>query len=115
MIMETLQKRQLGQLRPSDTTATSIYTPPGSNTLAEISSIVVCNTSGAAASFSIFLDPNGSTYDETTALVWLDEITTFDIIQFEVPIPIISGGNLAVKSSSGNAFTFTVFGLEKIN
>ena len=64
-----MQEKQLGQTRPSNTTATSIYSP-GSSVTAVVRNIHCCNTSGATATFRIFVDDDGTTYDETTALFW---------------------------------------------
>jgi hypothetical protein len=110
--MVTLQEKQLGQTRPSDTTEVSLYSP-GANVTAVIKSIWVCNTTASPAAFRIFLDDDGTTYDETTAIFWDVAIaanTTIEINTFAAMNN--SSGNLAVRTSVGNALTFTVFGAE---
>ena len=61
--------KQLGQLRPANTTAASLYSP-GANTETIVKSILVCNTTGGAVTYRIFHDDDGTTYDENTALFW---------------------------------------------
>ena len=107
-----LQEKQLGQLRPANTTAASLYSP-GSNTTTIIKSIVVCNQTASSAKFRIFVDDDGTTYDETTALFFdivigansTDQIDTFYAMN-------ASAGNLAVRTDTNSALTFTAFGVE---
>ena len=35
----------------------------------------ITNTAGASAKFSFFADNNGTTYDETTAIIWEVELS----------------------------------------
>ena len=107
-----LQEKTLGQLRPSDTNAVSIYSP-GVGVTAIIKTILIVNTSGAAASARLFLDDDGATYDESTTIGWDVPISTFR----PEPLTMFLGmdnfsGNLAVRSSVANALTFTVSGAE---
>lgn len=108
-----IQEKQLGQLRPSGTTATSIYSPAASTT-AIIKNIVICNTSSTSAKFSIYLDDDGSTYSENTALSFEQSIPAkTTVVPFEGFFPMNNeNGNLAVQTDSANALTFTVSGAE---
>jgi len=107
--------KQLGQLRPANTTAASIYSP-GARIRAIVTSIVIANTTGSTAAFRLFHDDDGTTYDETTALAWdIDIATKKDDISFTSDIRILmnnSSGNLAVRTGTNNALTFTVYGFE---
>ncbi len=106
-----IQEKQLGQHRINSTTATSLYSP-GANTTAIIKSIVVCNQ-GAAALFRLFLDDNGTTYDQTTALYYDVVIGAATTIQIDVFWPMNnSSGNLATRTSVANALTFSCWGVE---
>ena len=107
--------QQLGQSRPTNTTAVSIYSPsPGER--AEILQIVVCNSTATAATFRIFHDDDGTTYDETTALYWNRNVNANDTLRiwpqwrpgFAMRNP---DGNLAVRSGTASALTFTVYGI----
>jgi len=107
-----LQEKQLGQLRPADTTAASLYSP-GASTTTIIKSITVTETSGSAVTFRIFIDDDGTTYDETTALYWDIALQADTTVQIDTFWPMNnSSGNLAVRTSSNSAITFTAFGVE---
>ncbi len=100
----------LGQSRPGDTTAVTIYSP-ASGEHTKITRIVVCNTSSGTQKFRIFLDNDGTTYDETTALFWDVTTPTDTTVEIEGDWWMNNAsGNLAVRTDSASAFTFTVFG-----
>ena len=104
---------QLGQLRPANTTAASIYTLPA-NTRTKVNSIIICNQSGVACTFRVFHDVNGTTYDETSALLYditLDADTTVSFDPVDLWLENTSG-NIAVRTSSNSAITFTMYGQE---
>jgi len=111
--MATIAESQLGQLRNAvGGTAESIYSPAASTT-AIVKSIVVCNQSGTADTYRIFLDDDGTTYDATTALFYDVAIDAGEshILNVYWPMPT-DAGNLAVSCATTNACTFTAFGLE---
>lgn len=107
-----IQEKQLGQLRPANTTAASIYSP-GASTTAIIKTITISNTTSSNAKYRIFVDDNGTTFDQTTA-------THYDIIIPGNTTDLIdtywvmddSTGNIGVRTDTANAITFTVFGAE---
>ena len=107
-----LQEKQLGQLRPANTTAASIYSP-GSGVTAIIRNITVTNVTNVATQFSLFHDDDGTTYDETTALFFEVDIpkkTTVQITAFTAMND--ASGNLAVKTETADSLNFTVYGAE---
>ena len=106
--------KQLGQLRPANTTAATIYSP-ATDTQTIIKSIVVCNTTAITAYCRIFVDDDGTTYDETTAQAWdVPVVPSVAPLTIEVNICMNdSTGNLAVRTDTANALTFTVSGMEK--
>lgn len=109
----TTTLKQLGQTRPANTTAVSIYSP-ASNIDSLVKSIVICNTSGAAAVARIFHDDNGTTFDETTALAWDLDIPIDGVVVLELFVAMADDtGNLAVRTSVNDALTFTVYGSEQ--
>jgi len=110
--MPQINEQQLGQVRPSSTTAVSLYSPMQTRTVV-IKSIVICNTSGSNATFRIFLDEDGATYDESTAHFWDAEILSKNTVQIDTYYAMDNvEGNLGVRSSSGNGITFTCYGAE---
>ena len=76
--------------------------------------LVVCNTSAAAATFRFFIDDDGTTYDESTALFWDENIPVGQTLIFDMSQYMDnSSGNAAVRSDTANALTFTLSGTEK--
>jgi hypothetical protein len=107
-----LQEKQLGQLRPSNTSAASIYTP-ASGVTAIIKNITVCNTSVAPAKFSIFHHDSGTTYDQSTALYYTCIIEKNQTVVLPAFMAMNNPtGNLAVQTNTANALTFSVYGAE---
>lgn len=104
-----IAEQTLGQSRPSDTTAVSIFSPTTENVI--IKAIVVCNTTDTEATFRIFLDDDGTTYDESTALFWDATIAGNKTVQIDTYYAMNNvDGNLAVRTGTNSAITFTVFG-----
>lgn len=105
---------ELGQSRPSGTAAASIYQPDSKGF---IDSVFVTNVGSTSASFSIYLDADGTTYDQSTALYYQQNINAGTTVElwFEKGIPITNSGNLAVQTDTANAITFSVYGRDRIN
>ena len=102
----------LAQSRPADTNVTSVYSPPNS-TNTEITRVLVCNTTANTPTFRIFLDNDGTTFDQTTALFYDKAMAANDTTEIEGSWWMNdSDGNLAVRTSAANELTFTVFGAE---
>ena len=107
-----IQEKQLGQAREDSTNAVSVYSP-GSGVTAVIKSIILCNTTGTDETFRVFLDDNGTTYDQSTALFYDVPIEANTTVELDSYIPMNnSSGNLAYRSSTANAITITVSGSE---
>lgn len=105
----------LSQIRPGSTTVVSIYSP-ALNEIVEIKEVIVCNTTAAAHDFSIFLDHDGTSYDEGTALYFDEALAANTTKQIETSWWMRdSAGNMAVKTDTNDAFTFTVFGIIRTN
>lgn len=104
--------KQLGQLRPSDTTAASLYSP-GTDVTCVVESIWICNQTASNVTYRLFHDDDGTTYDESTALVFDETVSANSTVKLVEPINLDNvSGNLAVRTSVGNALTFTVYGRE---
>lgn len=114
---EKLTRKQLGQATPADTSAVSIYSPASGVVDTTIDALFVANTSSGNKTFRVFLDDDGTTYDTTTALFYDVAVVanaTNNILSGASPLYMNnSSGNLAVRSSSANDLTFTVFGVER--
>ncbi len=106
------QEKQLGQARENSTNAVSVYSP-GASTTAIIKTIMLTNTSGAAATFRLFVDDDGTTYSEVTAIAWDVDILANEMVEISTFIPMNDAtGNFAYRSSVANAITITLFGAE---
>lgn len=102
--------RQLGQLRPANTSAASAFTPAVSAPYV-VSLINIANVSAAPVDVSVFHDIDGTTYDQTTALLYTHTLAVGAMIQIESGIADYrAAGNLGVQSSVANAATFTIYG-----
>ena len=107
------QQKMLGQLRPANTTAASVYTPPAKAS-AIIDTIIITNTTGNTPTYRLFLDNDGTTYDQTTALEYDIPMAANESIALTDRNFYMdnSAGNLAVRTSAASEITFTVFGKE---
>ena len=88
-----MAKKVLGQVNPSATTATTLYTVPSAKS-AVISSLTICNQASTAATFRVAVRPAGATlaalhyvaYDvavgaaDTTALTLGITLATTDVV-----------------------------------
>lgn len=104
---------QLAQARPSGTTAVAAFS---ASLPTEITTIYVANTTGSAASFSLYHDDDGSTFDATTALYEAVSVAanTTTVIRASAPgggLAVSKVGKIGVKTSTGSALTFTLYGV----
>lgn len=102
--------RILAQSRPSGTSNTALYTK-GTKKLAHISHLVICNTTGSAVTYRVFLDADGTTYDETTAIYYDVSIgaNTTEFVDIDATIEV-DGGSIGIRTSTGSALNFTLMG-----
>ena len=100
----------VAQSRPSDTNAASVYSP-AAGTVLIVTRVLVVNTSAGNDTFSIFLDRDGTTYDQSTALFYQETLNSKTTREIEGHWFLDnSSGNLAVQSGTGSAITYTFFG-----
>jgi hypothetical protein len=106
------QEKQLGQRRDNDTNTHSVYSP-GASVSAIIKTITLCNTSSSEATVRLFIDDDGTTYDESTAILYDVTVDAKSFLQIDGFYPMNdAGGNLAYQQGTANAITITVFGAE---
>ena len=102
--MPNRTEKHISQLRPATTTAATLYSP-GDNVTAVVRTIYVCNTTGNSHDFRIFLDDNGTTYDETTALYFDQALAANTTLKIETSIPMNNdSGYVAVGTDTNYAF-----------
>ena len=108
--MNGIQEQVLAQARENSTGAVSVYSP-GVKETAVIKAVLLCNTSGSAATFRIFIDDDGATYDESTALYYDIPLAAKTTVQIDSYWAMNNeDGNFAYQSSVANAITITIFG-----
>lgn len=107
----------LAQSRPANTTAATLIAAPTAarGIRLSVTRLVVCNTSGAAATFRVFHDDDGTTYDQTTALFYDCPIGAGETIEVLAHSPsggygVKPGGALGVRTSVNSALTFSCYG-----
>lgn len=105
--------QQLGQIRPSSAnTPTQLYAAK-SGIESTISSILVCNTSGASATFKMYNDDDGTDTDESTAIYWNITVEANQTLEITPKIMLRDAdGEVSAESSVANALTFTAYGAE---
>jgi len=103
----------LGTSRPSGTGSASIYSP-AANRYAVITKIMIIEVAGGTTAASVFVDPDGTTYDQSTTLQFALPSTAFGVrvYDFDDGWEIGEDGNVAVQSATGNAHNYIVLGRE---
>ena len=111
--MEINNAQLLGQSRPSTSSAVSIY-GPADRTKALIFGINIANTTSSSATYRLFIDADGTTYDQSTTLAYDVNLAANSqiLLEYRDGLPIENPGNFAVRVGTNSALTFTVYGLE---
>jgi len=105
--------KQLGQLMPTNTTATSILSPTRGFEY-RVDVIYITEVAGGTATYRVFVDDDGTTYSNATAIVFDTAAVANAAVRLEGPFYLNNpSGNLAVRSSIASNLTFTAFGEER--
>lgn len=109
---ESAAGSQLAQARASASAATLF----SASMRTEITRIFVTNTTTSSATFRLYHDDDGSTYDESTALFWdatVEGKSTVEIVSDtdNGGIVLAGSGNLGMYGGTDLALTFTVYGV----
>jgi glucose-6-phosphate dehydrogenase assembly protein OpcA len=100
----------LGQSAPSATTATTLYTVPA-DTSAVVSTIVVANREGSAATYRIAIRPAGATLANQHYLAYDVAVGAGDSTTLTLGITLAATDVVTVYGSTAN-LSFSVFGSE---
>jgi glucose-6-phosphate dehydrogenase assembly protein OpcA len=100
----------LGQLAPSATTATTLYTVPALKE-AVISSIVIANRENTIATYRIAVRPAGATLANEHYLAYDVSVGAADSTTLTLGITLSASDVVTVYASSANT-SFNVFGSE---
>lgn len=100
----------LGQVNPSATTATTLYTVP-SATQVVASSIVVCNQASTSGTYRIAVRPNGATLSAEHYIVYGSTVAANDSTVMTIGLTMDAADVVTVYASSAN-MSFNLFGSE---
>lgn len=100
----------LGQIAPSATTATEVYTVP-SATETVVSSIVVCNRAGASGTFRLAVRPNGATLSDQHYISYDTPIDANDSIILTIGLTLDAADVLEAYASSAS-MSISAYGSE---
>jgi len=102
----------LGQVNPSATTETSLYSPSGSTATAVVSTIAVCNQASTAATYRIAIWPNGTASSSAPNwLVYGATVNGNDTTFLTIGVTLEHGATVRVYASTAN-LSFQAFGSE---
>ena len=100
----------LGQVAPSATTATTLYTVPDL-TLTTVSSLVVCNRSGSGVTFRVSVRVAGAGADNKQYLFYDKSLAANATDTHVIGMTLNQTDVVTVYGSDGN-LTFNLFGVE---
>jgi len=100
----------LGQVNPSATTATTLYTVP-SSTQAVVSTIAVSNQAASSATFRIAIRPAGETLDAKHYIAYDSTVAANDSTMLTIGVTLATTDVITVYASSATV-SFNAFGSE---
>ena len=100
----------LGQSNPAASTATTLYTVPAASS-AVISTISVCNLSGAPATYRIAVRPAGASLANQHYVVYDTSLAPQNTQTFTMGITLAATDVVTVYASTAN-MSFSAFGSE---
>lgn len=112
-----ITERQLAQQLIGSTAATTLYQPRSDQMRTKIVTLIVCNTTAASKTYSVWINQNGTESGDRFALIKGMTISANASDQRIYPgdsglILIGSTASIIVQASVANALTFTMYGLE---
>jgi len=108
--MSDKKRKQVAQVRPSATDAAELFSD---NRPWEIDLIMVTNTGAAAATFSLFHDADGTTWNTSTALLYQISVDVGEVYMIEFAAPIRNNkrqGTIGYQVSVADTLTITAYG-----
>lgn len=102
--------RMLGQVAPSSTTETPLFSC-SPNTSAAISSIIVCNRGSSQGTFRIAVKPSSSAVQNENYIFFDNTLDAKATEILKLGLTVSAGNVIEVYASSAN-FSFSAFGAE---
>jgi len=103
----------LGQLDPSATTTTTLYTVPD-KTMTTVSSIVAANRTGSAITFRLSVHVEGASADDKQYLYYDKSVAANDSLKIVIGITLNQSDVVKVYTSAVD-MSFNMFGCETTN
>jgi hypothetical protein len=100
----------LGQVNPSATTATTLYTVPAS-TQTVLSTITVCNQAASAATFRVAVRPAGASLEAKNYISYDATVAANDTTALTLGITLATTDVITVYASTAT-LSFNAFGSE---
>jgi hypothetical protein len=107
----TTTYKVLGQSAPADTNNANLYTVPAS-TEAVISSLIIANTTGTAATCRVFVRINAAAAAASNAILYDASVAANSVATFTLGITVDATDVITVQSGTANALTFHAYGSE---
>lgn len=101
----------LGQICPSTTAATALYTVPATTSVV-VSSIVVANLATSNNTYRLAIQPNGATLASQHYLGYDVTVPANDSTTLTLGLTMDASDVVTVRSSSANNLVFQIFGVE---
>lgn len=105
-----MAKKVLGQVNPSATTATTLYTVPSAKS-AVISSLTVCNQASSSATFRVAVRPAGATLAAVHYVAYDVAVGAADTTVLTLGITLATTDVVTVYASTAN-ISFHAYGDE---
>jgi hypothetical protein len=100
----------LGQVAPSATTDTTLYTVPA-DTESVISTLIVCNRAAATATYRIAIRPAGATLSNENYITYDVSVGALNSTTLTLGLTLDATDVITVRASSAD-LTFSAFGSE---
>lgn len=106
----TVSYKVLGQINPSETTLSTLYTVPA-NTSTVVSTLCICNQLNSSGSFRVAVRPAGESIDPKHYIAYDTPIPSNDTIHLTIGASLGNTDVISVYASSSN-MSFNLFGSE---
>jgi glucose-6-phosphate dehydrogenase assembly protein OpcA len=100
----------LGQVNPSATTATTLYTVPSAKS-AVVSTITICNQAATAATFRVAIRPAGATLAAIHYISYDSTVAANDTTALTIGVTLATTDIITVYASTATV-SFNAFGSE---
>jgi hypothetical protein len=100
----------LGQVAPSATTATTLYTV-GASRSTVVSTIAVCNRAATAATYRVAIRPAGATLSNEHYIAYDSTLAANDSTMITIGVTLATTDVITVYASTANT-SFSAFGSE---